>query len=251
MIDSHAHIVNEFYDDIGDAVNKIKSEKIIAVINCSDSLETAKEVLSYSKKYENFLLPTAGIHPENIDELDISILSELEDLVKNNKFVAIGETGLDYNYNDENKDKQKEFFIRQIEIANKYNLPVIVHSRDAAQDTFDILKEHRCKGVVHCYSGSAEMAREYVKLGYYLGIGGVVTFKNSKLYEVIESIDLKNILIETDSPFLSPEPFRGKKNIPSNVIYVAKKIAEIKKMNVEDVIKITNENCINIFDLNL
>ena len=139
-------------------------------------------------------------------------------------------------------------FIDQIELAKKYNLPVIVHTRDSIQDCFDILKEHRVKGVLHCFTGSYEMAKEFIKYGYKLGIGGVLTFKNSKLYEVVEKIDLKDILIETDSPYLSPEPFRGKQNNPSNVYYVAKRIAEIKNISIEEVIDITAKNARELFD---
>ena len=140
-------------------------------------------------------------------------------------------------------------FVKQIKLAQNYNLPVIVHTRESIQDCFDILKENRVRGVIHCYSGSLEMAREFIKFGYKLGIGGVLTFKNSKLSNVIENIDLDNIVLETDSPYLSPEPYRGKKNKPSNVYYVAKKIAEIKNISVEEVIKITTKNAISLFDI--
>lgn len=251
MIDSHAHIISEFYDDIESLVNKCKHDKIIAVINCADSLETAKEVLGYSKIYNNFLFATAGIHPQNVEQYSIDVIREIEDMVLNNKFVAVGEIGLDYSKDDIDKEKQKMFFIKQIEVAEKYNLPVIVHSREATQDTYDILKNHKCNGVIHCYSGSVEMAKEFIKIGYYIGIGGVVTFKNSKLYEVVEQINIENILLETDSPFLSPEPFRGHENMPSNVKYVAKKISEIKNIPIDEVKNITTKNATNIFDLGM
>ena len=148
-----------------------------------------------------------------------------------------------------NKETQKEFFENQLELADKYDLPVVIHSRDSIQDVYDILKEHKCRGVIHCFSGSIEMAQLFIDLGFYLGIGGVLTFKNSKLYEVIEAIDLENIVLETDSPYLTPEPFRGKQNNPSNVYYVAKKIAEIKNIDVEKVIEITTKNATRIFDI--
>ena len=251
MIDSHAHIISEFYDDIDGLINKIKEENIIAVINCSDSLETAKEVLHYSEKYNNYLFPTIGIHPQNVENADIKEISYIDELISNNNFVAVGEIGLDYSQSDVNKGKQKDFFIKQIEMAEKYNLPIIVHTRDSIQDTYNILKQHKCTGVIHCYSGSVEMAKELVKLGYSLGIGGVVTFKNSKLYEIVSEIDIENLLLETDSPFLSPDPFRGKKNDPSNIKYIAKKISEIKNVGVDEIIKQTSKNTINIFDLNV
>ena len=191
-------------------------------------------------------MPAVGIHPENIDN---SNLKTIENIIKEHKVFAIGEIGLDYHYNDENKDEQKEYFIKQLDLALKYDLPVIIHIREAMQECFDILKTRKNKGIIHCFSGSVEMAREYIKLGYKLGIGGVLTFKNSKLYEVIEKIDLKDIVLETDSPFLSPEPFRGKKNKPCNVLYVAKRIAEIKNISLEEVINTTTATANQIFDI--
>lgn len=246
MIDTHAHILNEFYDDIDELIEELKSKDIIKVINCADSIETSKEVLNIYNKYEGYLLPAVGIHPENIDN---SNLKTIENIIKEHKVFAIGEIGLDYHYNDENKDEQKEYFIKQLDLALKYDLPVIIHIREAMQECFDILKTRKNKGIIHCFSGSVEMAREYIKLGYKLGIGGVLTFKNSKLYEVIEKIDLKDIVLETDSPFLSPEPFRGKKNKPCNVLYVAKRIAEIKNISLEEVINTTTTTAKQIFDI--
>ena len=246
MIDTHAHILSEFYDDIDELIEELKNKDIIKVINCADSIETSKEVLNIYNKYEGYLLPAVGIHPENIDN---SNLKTIENIIKEHKVFAIGEIGLDYHYNDENKDEQKEYFIKQLDLALKYDLPVIIHIREAMQECFDILKTRKNKGIIHCFSGSVEMAREYIKLGYKLGIGGVLTFKNSKLYEVIEKIDLKDIVLETDSPFLSPEPFRGKKNKPCNVLYVAKRIAEIKNIPLEEVINTTTATAKQIFDI--
>lgn len=246
MIDTHAHILSEFYDDIDKLIEELKSKNIIKVINCADSIETSKEVLNIYNKYEGYLLPAVGIHPENIDN---SKLKTIENIIKEHKVFAIGEIGLDYHYNNENKDEQKEYFIKQLDLALKYDLPVIIHIREAMQECFDILKTRKNKGIIHCFSGSVEMAREYIKLGYKLGIGGVLTFKNSKLYEVIEKIDLKDIVLETDSPFLSPEPFRGKKNKPCNVLYVAKRIAEIKNISLEEVINTTTTTAKQIFDI--
>lgn len=246
MIDSHAHIVKEYYSDIEGLVKELQEKDVKCVINCSTSIESCKEILVLSKKTNNFLLPALGIHPETKD--DFNRTNELEDLVKNNKPVAIGEIGLDYYWTKDNKEEQKELFIKQLDIAEKYNLPILVHTRDSIQDTFDILKERKLKGIIHCYSGSYEMAKEFIKLGYKLGIGGVLTFKNSKLYEVIEKISLKDILLETDSPYLSPEPLRGKQNNPYNIYYVAKRIAEIKNVTIEEVIKQTTKNASDIFD---
>lgn len=247
MIDSHAHILSENYDNIDEIVNKLKEKGLVYVINASDKIDTAKEVLMLAKKYENFLLPCIGIHPEHVSELNR--LDELEDLIKNNKIYAIGEIGLDYYYTKDNKEEQKELLNKQLDLAEKYNLPVIIHTRDSIQDIYDELKKRKLKGVIHCFNGSYEMAQLFIKLGYKLGIGGVVTFKNSKLGELIEKIDMENILIETDSPYLSPEPNRGKKNDPSNVYFVAKKIAEIKNLEVEKIIEITRKNALQIFDI--
>ncbi len=246
MIDSHAHIFNEYYDDIYSLIINLKEKNVINVINCADNIKSSKEVIESYSKYDGFLLPAVGIHPQHFDEYDIN---ELENIIKNNKVYAIGEIGLDYYYDKESKEEQKRLFNLQLDLAEKYKLPIIVHTRDSIQECFDILKEHKLKGVIHCFSGSYEMAKEFIKLGYKLGIGGVLTFKNSKLYEVIEKIGLDDILLETDSPYLSPEPFRGRKNNPFNVYYVAKKIAEIKGIKVDEVIEKTTENCKEIFDI--
>ncbi len=246
MIDTHAHIFKEYYNNIDDLIKELKEKNVLYVLNASTNYKSALEVIELSNKYKNFILPVIGIHPEDIENENIS---KIEELIKNNKIYAIGEIGLDYHWNKENKELQKEFFLNQIILAKKYNLPVVVHTRDSIQDCLNILKENRVKGVIHCFSGSYEMAKEFIKYGYKLGIGGVLTFRNSKLYEVIEKIDLKNIVLETDSPYLSPEPFRGKQNIPSNIYYVAKRIADIKNTSVEEVIKITTKNAMELFDI--
>ena len=244
MIDSHAHIISEYYN-VDEIVKKIKKKNVKYVINCSTCLKDSKEIIELSKKYNNYLLPAIGIHPENIE----NTLNEIEELIKENKIYAIGEIGLDYHWNKENKEEQKSLFERQIQLAIKYNLPIIVHVRESMQDSLDIIKKYKVKGVIHCFSGSYKMAKEFIKRGFLLGIGGVVTFKNSKLYEVIEKINIENIIIETDSPFLTPDPNRGKKNDPSNVFFVAKKIAEIKNLDIEKVIEITAENAKSLFDI--
>lgn len=244
MIDSHAHILSEYYN-IDEIVKHLKDNNVKYVINCSTCLKDAKEVIELSKKYINYLLPAIGIHPENIEDT----LDQIEKLIKTNKIYAIGEIGLDYYWNKENKEEQKELFIKQIELANKYDLPIIVHTRDSIQDCLDILKKYKAKGVIHCFTGSYEMAKEFIKLGFKLGIGGVITFKNSKLSEVVSKLDINDLLIETDSPYLTPEPNRGKQNNPANVYYVAKKIAEIKKVDVEEIVKTTSKTAQNLFDI--
>ena len=247
MIDTHAHIVKEYYDNIEELIIELKEKNVERVINCSTSIEDAKEIIELSNKTNGYLLPAIGIHPEIIKDFDK--IEQLENLVKENKIIAIGEIGLDYYWNKDNKELQKEIFVKQLDLANKYNLPVLVHTRDSIQDTYNILKNKNLKGIIHCYSGSYEMAKEFIKIGYKLGIGGVLTFKNSKLHEVIEKLDIKDIVLETDSPYLTPVPNRGKRNDPSNIYYVAKKIAEIKNISIEEVLKITSKTARSIFDI--
>lgn len=247
MVDTHAHILNEFYDNVDELINELKNKNIKYIINCADNIDTCYEVIEKSKKYLNFCYPAIGIHPENLE--DINKINILEDIIKNNKVYAIGEIGLDYHYNKDNKYEQIKLFNLQLDIAEKYNLPIIVHTRESIQECLDTLKSRKLKGIIHCFNGSYEMAKEFIKLGYKLGIGGVLTFKNSKLYELIEKISLDDIVLETDSPFLAPEPLRGTKNNPYNVYYVALRIAEIKNISVEEVIKITTSNANKIFDI--
>lgn len=203
----------------------------------------------FVEKYKN-LYACIGYHPEVSNKIVEKDYETLEEMVKNNpKIVAIGEIGLDYYWNKDNKDKQREVFCKQLEIAEKLKLPVVIHSRDSINETYEILKKYKVSGVIHCFSGSLEMAKKFISLGFLLGIGGVVTFKNSKLFEVIEKLELTNIVLETDSPYLTPEPNRGKTNESSNIFYIAQKIAEIKNISLENVAKITTENAIRTFDL--
>jgi len=176
----------------------------------------------------------------------------LENIIQSSKrIVAIGEIGLDYYWHKDNKEKQRDVFHKQLKLAEKYNLPVVIHSRDSIGEVYEILKEYSLCGVIHCFSGSKEMADNFVKLGYMIGIGGVLTFKNSKLYQVVESLPLESILLETDSPYLSPEPFRGKVNESRNIPIIAEKVAEIKGLSLETVEKITTDNAIRMFDLDI
>ena len=239
MVDTHCHITSEYYDNILEVISKMKDNIIIV---SSTNKEDIKEVISLCN-YKN-IYGTIGIYPT--EELDLKII---EDNINNKKIVGIGEIGLDYHL-EHNKEEQKNKFIKQLDLARKYNKTVVIHTRDAIQDTYDILKNYKdLKKVIHCYSGSLEMAKEFIKIGCRLGIGGVLTFKNSKLKDVIKEIDLKYLLLETDSPFLAPEPLRGTKNEPYNVIYVAKKIAEIKNISLEEVLDITTLNAKDQFDL--
>ena len=246
MIDTHSHVYKEYYDNIEKIINKMNGNIIISGTNDKNNIE----ILELCKNYDN-VFGTLGIHPEDVDNITDESFELIEKHINDNKIVAIGEIGLDYHYTTDNKEKQKEIFIKQLDLARKYNKPVVIHIRDSMNDTIEILKNYKeLKKDIHCYSGSLESAKELIKLNCKLGIGGVLTFKNGKkLQEVVRNIDLEYLLLETDSPYLSPEPFRGKKNEPSNVIYVAKKIAEIKGINVEDVLLKTTNNAICQFDL--
>lgn len=240
LVDTHCHLTK---DDI-DSINNM--DGIMVTAGCDD--ETNKEVIELVNKYPN-VYGVLGIHPEEIDKITDSSFKYIEDNLSNKKIVGIGEIGLDYYWRSDNKEEQKEVFKRQLELAEKYKLPVIVHSRDAIQDTYDIIVRYKVKGIIHCFSSSLEMAREFIKIGFKIGIGGTVTFKNSlKLQEIVKVIDTKNMTLETDSPYLSPEPFRGRKNEPKNTYLVAQKISDLKCENVDKIIDETYASALEIFD---
>lgn len=248
-IDSHCHLLSTEYDDVDSEIKKaIKSGVFKMIVNGYD-VKSSKEAALLSKKY-NEIYASVGIGPENIDDLNENYKEEIENIVKTEQIVSIGEIGLDYYWTKENKEKQIEVFRNMLDIAKKYNLPVLVHCRDAFLDTYNILKEYGVKGILHCYSGSIEMAKEFIKIGFLIGVGGIVTFKNAKtIKEVVKNISISSISLETDSPYLSPEPNRGKKNNPSNLVYIVRKIAELKEISIDDVINHTNSNIEALFDL--
>lgn len=247
MIDTHCHLDYEDYDNLEEVINKM-GNNIIIVSGASG--QGNKNVIELCKKYEN-IYGTIGIHPEEIDEDIEENLKFVEENINSPKIVGIGEIGLDYYYSKDRKETQKKYFKKQLEFAKKYKKCVVIHSRDSIEETYEILKESGHNKVnIHCFSGSLEMAEKFVKLGYCLGIGGVLTFKNaSKLKEVVKNIDLSHLLLETDSPYLTPEPYRGKKNEPYNISFVAQEIAKIKNISQEEVFKITTENAKRQFDL--
>ena len=247
LIDTHCHLSKKEYDNLDEIIKEMNG--IVIISGCD--MESNKEVLEIIDKYSN-VYGTLGIHPEEIDNINESDYGFIEKNINNPKIVGIGEIGLDYYWRKDNIEKQKEALIKQLDIALKYNKPIVIHSRDSIQDTYDILSKYKLKGIIHCFSSSLEMAREFIKLGYKIGVGGIVTFKNSKkLRDVVLNIDLNNILLETDSPYLSPEPYRGKQNKPSNVEIVAETIGQIKNISKEKVIKTTGENAKDLFDLNI
>lgn len=249
FIDTHMHIGDDFGVEPDLYVKNASDAQVKVLIASFCEKDDIMLSTKFVEKYKN-LYACIGYHPEVSNKIVEKDYEILEEMVKNNpKIVAIGEIGLDYYWNKDNKDKQKEVFCKQLELAEKLKVPVVIHSRDSINETYEILKKYKVSGVIHCFSGSLEMAKKFISLGFLLGIGGVVTFKNSKLFEVIEKLKLTNIVLETDSPYLTPEPNRGKTNESSNIFYIAQKIAEIKNISLENVAKITTENAIRTFDL--
>lgn len=261
LFDSHAHLDDEKFDeDREELIEKIHNEGVEKFISAGYSKEGSKKAIELSKKYD-FIYATCGISPndipQNVEEL-WKTLDEIREMVKTNlesdnpKVVAIGEIGLDYHWNTENKELQKKAFIEQIKIANEFNLPIVIHTREAVMDTLEILKENTVinKGVFHCCPLNRELVKEGLKLGFYISFCGPVTFKNSKnADEIIMQVPNDKMLIETDSPYLSPEPLRGRRNDPRNVKYTAQKVADVKKLSLEEVSKITFENAMKIFKI--
>jgi len=246
IFDSHAHYTDTKFDEVrNEILSNLRDNGVEYVISCSVDGEDSKANIKLAEKYD-YIFCAVGIHPENLSSnTEISTIKELASF---EKCVAIGEIGLDYYFDDTNKEEQKRVFIEQIKLANELNLPVIVHDREAHEDTLKILKEYRPKGVVHCFSGSVEMAKEILKLGMYIGVGGVITFKNSKkLPDVVKIIPDDKLLVETDCPYLAPEPFRGKICNSSLIYYSAQKIAEIKQTETEEILNITNNNAKELF----
>lgn len=248
FIDTHCHVFSEYYDNIDEVVNQCKKNNVNRIIVNGCDINSNKEVLELVNKYD-VIYGAIGFHPTELDDFKDEYFEFLENNISNPKIVAIGEIGLDYYYNNTDKDKQKEIFKRQLDIANKYNKPIIVHSRNSIQDTYNILKEYNLFGSIHCFSGSVEMAREFIKIGYKLGIGGIITYKNAKnIREVVKNIDLSHILLETDSPYLTPVPYRGKSNSPEYIPLIANTIADIKNISINDVSEVTTASAEEIFD---
>ena len=248
FIDVHCHLDSNYYNDIDKVINNAKKNNVNKLIYNGCNKKSNKEVIKLINKYDS-VYGAVGYHPTELDDVNEKDYELLESLLNNKKIVAIGEIGLDYHYPDTNKEKQKYAFRRQLELAEKHNIPVIVHSRDAIQDTFDIMSEYNIKGVIHCFSGSVEMAKEFIKKGFLISVGGIITFKNAKnIIEVIKNIDLSYILLETDSPYLTPEPFRKEQNEPMYIPIIANKIADILNVSVELVSSKTTENAKRLFD---
>jgi len=253
FIDTHSHLFDHAFDEDRELViNECLNKNVRKLIVVGFDKQTNKLALEMSKKYE-FIYPTVGLHPTNLEDYSDNFFHYLEDLIKNNKeIVGIGECGLDYYWDTSKKELQKEVFKKQIELSIKYDLPLVIHSRDAIGDTLEILKSFNrpLKVVMHGYSGSLEMAKEFIKIGLKIGIGGVVTFKNAKnVKEVVKELDLSNFILETDCPYLTPVPYRGKRNASYYIPLIANEIANIKGIDVSIVEEETTKNAINLFKL--
>ena len=253
FIDSHSNLDDERFDQDRDILIKsLKERQVDIAINIGADLQTSINSVELANKYDN-IYAVVGVHPHSASEVTEETLDIFREMSKNDKVVAIGEIGLDFYYDNSPRDVQRKWFKEQLKLAKELGLPVVIHSREASQETFDTIKEAQdgsLRGVMHCYSGSVEMAKEYIKLGFYISIGGPVTFKNARVVgEVAEALPLDKLLIETDCPYLTPEPYRGKRNEPMYVRYVAEKIAEIRNISVEELAKATSTNAKKLFGI--
>lgn len=253
LFDSHAHLDDEKFNEDRDIIIDEISKEVDKFISAGYSIQGSKVAVELAKKYD-FIYATCGISPNDIPQTEQELwilIQEIKELVqKNTKVVAIGEIGLDYYWNKENKDLQKTAFIAQIKLANELDLPIVIHTREAVMDTIEILRQNpvKNKGVFHCCPLNRELIKEALKMEFYISFAGPVTFKNSKnANEMIEMVPTDKILIETDSPYLSPEPLRGKRNDPRNVKYIAQKVAEVKNLSINEIAEITNKNASTIF----
>ena len=253
IFDTHSHYNDKQYTQDREAVlASLEDAGVTQVVNVSASWKDLQDTLELIQKVP-FMYGAVGIHPDHVGELNEERLRQLREYCHRDKVVAVGEIGLDYHWNVEPKEVQQEWFVSQLHLATEEKLPVIIHSREASQDTFDIMKKEHAGttgGVIHCFSGSAEMAKEYVKMGYYIGVGGVVTFKNSRvLKEVVKSIPLEHIVVETDCPYLAPTPHRGKRNSSAYLPLVIEEIAKLKGITAEEVENATYENAQRLYGL--
>ena len=253
IFDTHAHYDDDAFDEDRDVLlSGMREQNVEYIVNVGASMASSERSIKLAEKYP-FVYAAVGVHPDEVGELDEEKFTKLREWTAHEKVKAVGEIGLDYYWDKEKHDLQKHWFMRQMELASEVKLPMIVHSREAAKDTLDMViaaKPLNLSGIIHCYSYSVEQAREYLNMGYYIGIGGVVTFKNAKkLKEVAEYTPLSQIVLETDCPYLAPTPFRGKRNDSSKIAYVAEELAAIKQIPVEEVIRITNENGRRLYNI--
>ena len=250
IFDTHAHYDDEAFDDDRESlILSLKDRGVVGIVSCGCDIASTVANQNLSHSFDDFYF-AAGFHPENLEDFSVEDLEKLEPLFADEKCVAVGEIGLDYHWMNSTKEKQRELFVAQIELAKAKGLPVIVHDREAHGDTLEILKATKPSGVLHCFSGSVEMAREVIKLGMFLGFNGVATFKNArKIPEVIREIPLDRIVLETDCPYLAPEPHRGKRNDSSFIPFIAQRIGEILGISAQEVLDVTNKNARALYNL--
>ena len=248
--DTHAHYDDEAFDeDRYELIEEMHKNGVDNIINIATDMESCKTTMALAQKYD-YIYAAVGVHPHEVKDMKKEDINKITEYCKYDKIVAVGEIGLDFHY-DCDKELQKVVFRKQLELAEKYNKPVIIHSRDCIQETYDILTEYHVKGIMHCYSGSVEMAVKFNKIGFYIGVGGISTFKNaSKIVSVIKKIPLEYILLETDSPYLTPEPFRGHVNEPANISIIFKKICDIKGLDYQEGERVLYRNLVSLFDKN-
>lgn len=247
FVDTHCHIFKSDYDNIDEVLNNASNNNVKYYINNGSDREYNKEVLELVKEYDN-MYGALGIHPETVDDYSLDDIEFIKNNLSNEKIVAIGEIGLDYHYTKENKDEQIKLLEMQLSLAEEYNLPVIIHSRDATEDTINTLKKFNCRGTIHSFSGSLETAKIYIKMGYLLGVNGVITFKNCNIKDVIKEVGLDNIVLETDSPYLTPVPCRGMQNNPSHILDIAKFVSELYNVSLEELSYRINENIKRMYE---
>ena len=247
FVDTHCHIFKSDYDNIDEVLNNASNNNVKYYINNGSDREYNKEVLELVKEYDN-MYGALGIHPETVDDYSLDDIEFIKNNLSNEKIVAIGEIGLDYHYTKENKNEQIKLLEMQLSLAEEYNLPVIIHSRDATEDTINTLKKVNCRGTIHSFSGSLETAKIYIKMGYLLGVNGVITFKNCNIKDVIKEVGLDNIVLETDSPYLTPVPYRGMQNNPSHILDIAKFVSELYNVSLEELSYRTNENIKRMYE---
>lgn len=250
IFDTHAHYDDgQFDEDREELLASMAENGVGTIVNVSASYASCERVTDMVRDYP-FLYAAVGVHPDEVGDLNEESFARMKALFTREKVVAVGEIGLDYYWEKESHEIQKKWFIRQLELAGELGLPVVIHSREAAADTMEIMKRYAkgLKGVIHCYSYSREMAKEYVKMGFYIGVGGVVTFKNArKLKETVEEIPLASIVLETDCPYLAPVPYRGKRNHSAYIRYVAEEVARLKGLSCEEVIRQTEKNAKELY----
>lgn len=248
FIDTHCHFEKQYYDDFDKIINNAKNNNVDILIACGCSKSANEEALSVAKLNKN-VYTTIGYHPDQASIINDDDLHLLENQLKSQKVVGIGEIGLDYHYDGFDKEKQFKLFEKQLMLAEKLNLPVVIHSRDATQDTIDILKKYHVRGVIHSFSGSLEVAKIYLSLGFKLGINGVITFKNCNLKDVVAKLSASDIVFETDAPYMTPHPFRGTRNESKNIKIIAEFVSQLLNIPMEELAIITSKNVNEIFDI--